>query len=87
MFRGREAVRNFNKKNTFSPNRYFYCEGPHFMSIEYYTSFKDDVVNQYMYIDNNLMFFEPRVLNIQRVPRRLGMILKESVIGELRLRG
>ncbi len=64
----------------------FYCEGPHFISTEYYTPLKDDVVNQYIYINNNLIFLGPRILNTQKIPRRLGMILKESVMGELRLR-
>ncbi len=57
------------------------------MFTEYYTLLKDNVANQYIYIDNNLMFLGPRVLNTQRVPRRSGMILRESIIGELRLRG
>ncbi len=34
------------------------------MSTEHYASFKDDVANQYVYIDNNLVFFGPRVLNV-----------------------
>ncbi len=32
------------------------------------------------------MFLESRIPNIQKVPRRPGITLRESIIGELRLR-
>ena len=56
------------------------------MFIKYCTPLKNDVTNQYIYIDNNLVFLEPRILNIQKIPRRPGIILKENIIRELRLR-
>src|SRR6266536_4008909 len=64
------------------PNRYFYCEGPHFISIKHYTPLKNNVANQYIYIDNNLVFLGSRILNTQKIPRRPDIILRESIIEE-----
>ncbi len=52
------------KKNTPPPNKCFYYEDPYFISTEHYTPFKNNVTNQYIYIDNNLIFLGPRVSNI-----------------------
>ncbi len=57
------------------------------MSIKYYAPFKNNVTNQYIYIDNNLIFLGPRLLNTQKIPRRPGITLRENIIEELRLRG
>ncbi len=44
-------------------NGCFYYEDLYFMFTEHCASSKDNVTNQYIYIDNNLVFFKPRVLN------------------------
>jgi len=87
VFCGREPVRNSNKKNTPPPNRYFYYEDPHFISTEYSIYLKNNVANQYIYIDNNLIFLKPRILNTQKISRRPDITLRENIIEELRLRG
>ena len=75
-----------HRENTPPPNKYFYCEDPHFISTKHYTPLKDNVTNQYIYIDNNLVFLGPRIPNTQKTPRRPDMTLRESIIKELRLR-
>ena len=57
------------------------------MSTKHYTPLKNNVTNQYIHINNNLIFLRPRILNTQKIPRRSSIILRESIMGELRLRG
>ena len=57
------------------------------MFTEHYTPLKNDVTNQYIYMDNNLVFLRPRVLNTQKMPRRPDITLRENIIEKIRLRG